>query len=162
MSKQENQENGVFPPKTKALLCLDVGTKRIGMALCNPSWSVVTPFQTIHRKKFSLDAPQIIKIIKEWEIGGLVIGLPLNMDGTEGPMCQSVRDFGRNLQGFDQFPAGLPVFYQDERLTSDSAEKFLIEEMDMSRQKRKNVLDQLAAVKILEGFIFFANHPSAK
>lgn len=156
MSKQENQQSGDFPPKNKALLCLDVGTKRIGMALANPTWSVVTPFQTIHRKKFSIDAPQIIKILKEWEIGGLVIGLPLNMDGTEGTMCQSVRDFARNLQGFDGFPP-MPIAFQDERLTSESAERFLIEELDMSRQKRKGVLDQLAAVKILEDFIFQAS-----
>lgn len=151
MSKTEKTKSDI---QNKPLMALDMGKKRIGIATCDPGWVVVTPLQTLHRIQFTRDAADIIALMVERQIGGLVIGLPLNMDGSEGPMCQSVRDFARELQNQPNFPKDCPVFFQDERLTSQRAEQFMIEELDLSRQKRKKAIDQLAAVQILEQFIY--------
>ena len=134
-------------------MALDVGKKRIGIATCDPGHIVVTPLQTLTRSKFDKDASALIAMMIERAIGGLVVGLPLNMDGTEGPMCQSVRDFTGELQKTSDFPQNCYVFFQDERLTSERADRMMIEEMDLSRQKRKKAIDQLAAVEILERFL---------
>ena len=144
--------NDLFTKGT-ALMALDVGKKRIGIAVCDKDHILVSPLTTIHRKKFTLDAPQIITLIKEWGIGGIVVGWPLNMDGTEGPMCQSVKDFTLNLQKFDGFPNGVEFAFHDERLTSEAAERALIDDLDLSRDKRKGVIDQMAAVEILKDFL---------
>ncbi len=134
-------------------MALDVGTKRIGLALCDPLHMVVTPLETIHRKKFTPDAARILTHIKERNIKGIVVGLPLNMDGTEGATCQSVRDFIKNLQRLDTWPESLAVIFQDERLTSVEAETSLIDEMDVSRKKRIGAVDQIAAMNILKRFL---------
>ncbi len=139
--------------KGNALMALDVGTKRIGLALCDPLHMVVTPLETIHRKKFTPDAARILTHIKERNIKGIVVGLPLNMDGTEGATCQSVRDFIKNLQRLDTWPESLAVIFQDERLTSVEAETSLIDEMDVSRKKRIGAVDQIAAMNILKRFL---------
>lgn len=142
-----------FSPN-RALMSFDVGTKRIGIAVCDKRHSLVTPVKTFTREKFSLDAPKLIALIKEWQIGGLVVGLPLHMDGQESTMSQSVRDFIRNLQNHDGFPERLNITFFDERMSSQQAENFLINELDMSRAKRKKSIDQLAAVQILENFLY--------
>ncbi len=144
--------NGLFE-KGNALMALDVGTKRIGIALCDPMHMVVTPLETLHRKKFTPDAQYLIKLIKDWNIKGLVVGLPLNMDGTEGVTCQSVRDFIKNLERLEDWPTTLAITFQDERLTSIEAETALIDEMDVSRKKRIGAVDQLAAMTILKRFL---------
>ncbi len=142
-----------FAP-SRALMSFDVGLKRIGIAVCDKRHSLVTPVQTFTREKFSLDAPKLIALIKEWQIGGLVIGLPLHMDGQESTMSQSVRDLIRNLQKFGEFPERIQITFFDERMSSQKAEDFLINELDMSRAKRKKSIDQLAAVQILENFLY--------
>lgn len=136
-----------LPPK-KRLLGLDQGEKTIGVAVSNPELTIATPLETIEHKKFTTSAEEIRRIVEEFDVGGLIIGLPLNMDGTEGPRCQSVRHFGENLDAF--FEGALLIGFQDERLTTHSAEQFLIEEIDLSRDKRKAVIDQLAAQQILQ------------
>jgi len=129
------------------LLALDVGSKTVGLALSDPTLTVATPLQTLRRSKFSLDAELLRQAAEEHEVGGLVIGLPVSMDGTEGPRCQSVRQFGHNLlQVVD-----LPVAFWDERLSTAAVQRMLIAEADMSRQRRGEVVDKAAAAYILQG-----------
>ena len=134
-------------PRGVRLLGLDVGQKTIGLALADPDMSVVTPHKTIQRTKFTRDAAEIAKIIAEYEVGGLIIGLPLNMDGTEGPRVQSCRAFARNLDRIQP----VNVAFWDERLSTSAVERFLIEELDLNRKRRANVVDRTAAAWILQG-----------
>jgi len=133
------------------LLGLDQGTKTIGLALSDPNLSFATPLETIKRTKFTQDVKRIAQVIKDYNVGGLVIGLPLNMDGSEGPRCVSVRHFGDNLMRSDAFETEPIITFCDERLSTHAVETFLIEERDMSRKKRKDVIDALAAQCILQG-----------
>ena len=130
----------------RPLLGLDPGTKTIGLALSDSLHNIATPLETIHRSKFTQDAARLVEIIKEYEVGGLVIGLPLNMDGSEGPRVQSVRAFVRNLAPFIK----LPVCYWDERLSTIAVERTLLE-ADASRKRRSEVIDKMAAGFILQG-----------
>ena len=128
------------------LLGLDLGTKTIGLALSDRLWTTATPLSTIKRKKFGLDAAALMQVVDQHEVGGLVLGLPLNMDGTEGPRVQSTRAFVRNLQPL----CDLPVTFWDERLSTVAAEKALLE-ADTTRKRRAEVIDHVAASYILQG-----------
>ena len=129
------------------ILGLDVGTKTIGLALSDATRTVATPHRTIRRTKFAEDAGILRAVIDEMGVDALVIGLPLSMDGTEGPRCQSVRQFAANLlETID-----LPAAFWDERLSTAAVERMLIREADMSRQRRAQVVDKAAAAYILQG-----------
>ena len=133
-------------PRGRALAGLDLGTKTIGVAVSDVMRAIATPLLTIRRGKFAADAAELAAIIAGRQIAGLVIGLPRNMDGSEGPRCQSVRAFARNLEG----RIDLPVVFWDERLSTVAAERALIEG-DTSRRRRAEVIDQVAAGIILQG-----------
>lgn len=139
-------------PKRKRLLGIDHGTKTWGLAIANPAMTMATPLKTIRFTKFSKNILELAAICKEWEIGGFIIGLPLNMDGTSGGRVESVRHFGDNLinakdiLGFDPI-----IAFFDERLSTHTVESFLIEEINLSREKRAQVIDKLAAQVILQG-----------
>jgi len=128
------------------LLGLDVGSKTVGLALSDTTRRVATPHMTLHRTKFAKDADTLLALIAREGVGGLVIGLPLNMNGSEGPRCQSVRQFARNLG--ERIDVGMAFW--DERLSTAAVERVLIE-ADTSRQRRKQVIDKLAAAYILQG-----------
>ncbi len=128
------------------LLGLDVGTKTIGMALSDVTRSVATPFDTIRRTKFTADAKTIAETIEKNQVGALVIGFPLNLDGSEGPRAQSTRAFARNLAAH----VAVPMVFWDERLSTAAVERHLIE-ADASRKRRAEVIDRMAAAYILQG-----------
>ncbi len=134
-------------PKNTRLLGLDPGAKTIGLAISDPGLTVASPIETIRRRKFRDDAAALIRLIEERGVGGLVIGLPVNMDGSEGPRCQSVRQFAANLLERIE----IPVVFCDERLSTAAVERFLVEEADMSRKRRGEVIDKMAAAYILQG-----------
>jgi len=133
-------------PPGRALAGLDLGTKTIGVAISDRLWSVASPLETIRRRKFTLDAAALIAIFDHREIGGIVLGLPKNMDATEGPRCQSTRAFARNLSRLTP----LPITFWDERLSTVAAERALLE-ADTSRKRRAEVIDHVAACYILQG-----------
>jgi len=128
------------------LLGLDVGTKTIGMALSDVTRSVATPFDTIRRSKFTADAKTIREVVEKNQVGALVIGLPLNLDGSEGPRAQSTRAFARNLAAHVE----VPMVFWDERLSTAAVERHLIE-ADVSRKRRAELVDRMAAAYILQG-----------
>ncbi len=133
-------------PAGAALAGIDLGTRTIGVAVSDRTLSVATPLQTIRRSKFGLDAAALQAILGARAIGGLVLGLPRNMDGSEGPRCQSTRAFARN---FDRLHP-LPISYWDERLSTVAAERALLE-ADTTRKRRAEVIDHVAAGYILQG-----------
>ncbi|MFY0648798.1 Holliday junction resolvase RuvX [Sulfitobacter geojensis] len=135
-------------PSMRALIGLDLGEKTIGVAVSDGFLSVATPLETVRRKKFGVDAARLAEIITERNIGGLVLGLPRNMDGSEGPRCQSTRAFARN---FDKLTP-LPITFWDERLSTVAAERALLE-ADTSRKRRAEVIDHVAAGYILQGVL---------
>nr|WP_237398974.1 Holliday junction resolvase RuvX [Rhodovulum sulfidophilum] len=130
------------------MIGLDFGEKTIGVAVSDPFWSIATPLETVRRKKFTLDAGRVLEIAAGREAGGIVLGLPRNMDGTEGPRCQSTRAFARNLSRLTELPIG----FWDERLSTVAAERALLE-ADTSRRRRAEVIDHVAAGYILQGLI---------
>lgn len=132
--------------KDGRLLGLDPGEKTIGLALSDISLSIATPFDTIRRTKFTNDAKALIDIIDKHDVFGLVIGLPVNMDGQEGPRCQSVRQFAANLEKIRP----LPMIFWDERLSTVAVTRVLLE-ADSSRKRRAEVVDKMAAAYILQG-----------
>ena len=136
-----------LPPRG-ALLGLDVGTKTIGVATSDAERRLATGVETIARKTFTADAARLLALAAERRCAGLVLGLPLNMDGTEGPRAQSVRAFARNLAKLTD----LPIALWDERLSTAAVERELIA-ADVSRAKRAAVIDQHAAAFILQGAI---------
>lgn len=136
-------------PDMRALIGLDLGEKTIGVAVTDSFLSVATPLETVKRKKFGLDAQRLSEIIADRRIGGLILGLPYNMDGSEGPRCQSTRAFARN---FDKLHPELPIGYWDERLSTVAAERALLE-ADTSRKRRAEVIDHVAAGYILQGVL---------
>lgn len=137
-----------FAPN-KRLLGLDIGTKTIGLALSDTRRVIASPMETLERrKKFSTDALRIKDIVKEYDIGGLVLGYPMNMDGTAGPRCQSIRQFAINLETY----VTLPMLLWDERLSTAAVERAMLE-ADLSRAKRAEHVDKLAAAYILQGFL---------
>ncbi len=136
-------------PKGTRLLGLDLGEKTIGLAISDRDFKVASPIETLRRAKFTQDAAALVEICAGRRVGGLVLGLPINMDGSEGARCQSVRQFARNLEqvaGLD-----LPVAFWDERLSTAAVERLLVQEADMSRRRRAQVVDKMAAAYILQG-----------
>ena len=146
MIYDEMAEFAAALPAMSALIGLDLGEKTIGVAVSDSFLSVATPLETIRRKKFGLDAARLTEIIRDRRIGGLVLGLPRNMDGSEGPRCQSTRAFARN---FDRL-LPLPITFWDERLSTVAAERALLE-ADTTRKRRSEVIDHVAAGYILQG-----------
>jgi len=135
----------VLPPRG-ALIGLDLGSKTIGVAASDPDRRVAAPIETISRQRFNLDARRILDLAAERRVAGLVLGLPINMDGSEGPRAQATRAFARNLARLTE----LPIALWDERLSTAAVERALIA-ADASRAKRKSVIDQHAAAYILQG-----------
>lgn len=133
-------------PRHSRLIGLDVGKKTIGVALSDTSLLVATPYKTIFRTKFTKDALELKQLVEEERAGGLVIGLPVNMNGTEGQMCQSIRQFGTNLLEF----IDIPICYQDERLSTMAVQRTL-DETEMAKSRHKQVIDKMAASFILQG-----------
>jgi putative Holliday junction resolvase len=133
-------------PARGALLGLDLGSKTIGIAASDPDRRLAAPVETIRRKAFAIDAKRLLALAAERQAVGLVLGLPINMDGTEGPRAQSTRAFARNLAKLTE----LPIALWDERLSTAAVERDLIA-ADVSRQKRAAVIDQHAAAYILQG-----------
>ena len=129
------------------LLGIDVGSKTLGLAISDLSLTVATPLNTIKRTKFTADAECLRFLVRRHDVGGLLLGLPVSMDGTEGPKCQSVRQFASNLLGV----LDLPLAFWDERLSTAAVERMLIGEVDMSRKRRRDVVDKVAAAYILQG-----------
>ena len=129
------------------LVGLDVGTKTIGLATCDGRWTYATPAETLKRTKFTADLAQLKSFITRHAIVGLVVGLPLNLDGSDSPRTQSVRAFARNLA-----PLGLPILLWDERWSTVAVERAMIA-ADMSRAKRAEKVDAHAAAHILQGAI---------
>jgi putative Holliday junction resolvase len=132
---------------------LDLGTKTIGVAVSDRLLSSATPLQTIRRMKFSKDAEALLQITENREMGAIILGLPRNMDGSEGPRCQSTRAFARNLARLTD----LPISFWDERLSTVAAERALLE-ADTSRKRRAKVIDHVAAGYILQGALDRARH----
>ncbi|MCT4655362.1 MAG: Holliday junction resolvase RuvX [Cohaesibacter sp.] len=128
------------------LLGLDLGTKTIGLALSDGSLMIATPLETIHRKKFTQDAEQMLAIIEANNVAGLLMGMPYNMDGTEGPRAQATRDFVHSFK--EKCP--LPVAFWDERLSTVAVTRTLLD-ADTSRSRRGEVVDKMAASYILQG-----------
>ena len=131
-----------------ALAGLDLGTVTIGVAVSDVLRSVATPVLTIQRKKFGVDAAKLLELTTHRMITGIVLGLPMNMDGTEGPRCQATRAFARNLERLTP----LPITFWDERLSTVAAERALLE-ADTTRKRRAEVIDHVAAGYILQGLL---------
>lgn len=135
-------------PVNGALAGLDLGEKTVGVAVSDLRRMVATPLETVRRKKFTLDAARLLEIAKDRKLAGFILGLPLNMDGSEGPRCQSTRAFARNLERL----TNLPIGFWDERLSTVAAERALLH-FDTSREKRAQVIDHVAAGFILQGVL---------
>ncbi|HPF78943.1 MAG TPA: Holliday junction resolvase RuvX [Alphaproteobacteria bacterium] len=139
-------------PKNCRLMGLDLGSKTIGVAVSDPMQSIATPVTTINRTKFSKDILALGKLIKELEIGGYILGWPLNMDGTEGPRCDVTRSFADEMTKHPEIFGKNPfIALQDERLSTQAVDDFLDNTVNMHRKNRKNVIDKLAAQVILQG-----------
>ncbi len=141
-----------LPPR-RALAGLDFGDKTVGVAVSDGMLSVASPLETIRRVKFTKDAEALLAILTRREICGIVLGLPRNMDGSEGPRCQKSRAFARNLSRLTD----LPITFWDERLSTVAAERALLE-ADTSRKRRAEVIDHVAAAYILQGALDRLSH----
>ena len=128
------------------LLGLDLGTKTIGIAVSDVMQTVATPVETLKRKKFTVDADHLLALAKREDVAAIILGLPINMDGSEGPRAQSTRAFARNLSQ----KTDLPIVFWDERLSTSAVTRTLLE-ADSSRAKRAEVVDKMAAAYILQG-----------
>ena len=148
MITDDTQAFVVALPPMQAIMGLDLGDKTIGVAVSDTFLSVATPLETIRRKKFGIDATRLRDLIDARQVGGLVLGLPRNMDGTEGPRCQSTRAFARNFAALWNGP----ITFWDERLSTVAAEKALLE-ADTTRKRRAEVIDHVAASYILQGLL---------
>lgn len=134
------------------LLGIDVGSKTLGLALSDQTRTIASPLTTLRRRRFAEDAAALARIIGENAVSGLVIGLPVSMDGREGPKCQSVRQFAANLSAH----VDLPMAFWDERWSTLAVERMLVGEADLSRKRRREVVDKQAAAYILQGALDFA------
>ena len=134
------------PARGQRLMALDLGDKTIGLALSDVSRKIASPLQALAKKKFTVNATELAQLAAEHEVGGFVIGLPVNMDGSEGPRAQSARQFATNLAG----KLDLPIALWDERLTTAAVTRTLIE-ADTSRARRAELVDKLAAAYMLQG-----------
>ncbi|MEM9967136.1 MAG: Holliday junction resolvase RuvX [Pseudomonadota bacterium] len=146
MIQQDIADFAAVLPPSAGLIAIDLGDKTIGVAVSDRTRSVASPLKTIRRRKFTTDAEALENIIANRQIGGMVVGLPRNMDGSEGPRCQSTRAFARN---FSQI-CRLPITFWDERLSTVAAERALLE-ADTTRKRRAEVIDHVAASYILQG-----------
>ncbi|QFT80496.1 Putative Holliday junction resolvase [Roseovarius sp. THAF27] len=144
-------------PGFRALLGLDLGTKTIGVASSDALLSSANPVETVKRTKFTADADRLLAIAADRTAAGLILGLPRNMDGSEGPRCQSTRAFARNLAA----RTDLPIGFWDERLSTVAAERALIE-ADLTRKRRAEVIDAVAAAYILQGALDRIRHLKAE
>ena len=140
-------------PRNGALAGLDLGTVTLGVAVSDVRRGIATPLETIKRKKFGIDAARLLEIVAGRQMVGLILGLPLNMDGSEGPRAQSTRAFARNLERLTD----LPIAFWDERLSTVAAERALLE-ADTSRKRRAEVIDHVAAGYILQGALDRLSH----
>lgn len=134
-----------LPPGGR-LMGLDLGTRTIGIAVSDTRQTTATPLETIRRARFAADAARLLELVGTHDVAGLVVGLPLNMDGSEGPRAQSVRAFARNLAPLIE----LPIAFWDERLSTQAVTRTLLE-ADLSRARRAELVDKLAAAYILQG-----------
>tara|TARA_Y100001936_G_scaffold232921_1_gene258339 strand:+ start:367 stop:849 length:483 start_codon:yes stop_codon:yes gene_type:complete len=132
------------------LMGLDLGDKTIGMAVSDDGRRVASALATIRRTKFTKDARALLKLADDYAVAGFLLGLPINMDGTEGPRCQSTRQFAANLSE----KTDLPIAFWDERMSTQAVERHLIEQ-DVTRKRRANVVDKMAAQYILQGALDF-------
>ncbi|MFC3180002.1 Holliday junction resolvase RuvX [Cypionkella sinensis] len=135
-------------PPGRAICGLDLGDKTIGIAVSDLRRSVATPIHTVRRVKFTTDAAELLAVLTERNVAGIILGLPLNMDGSPGPRVQSTQAFARNLVKLTD----LPITFWDERLSTVAAERALLEG-DTSRKRRREVIDQIAASYILQGVL---------
>ena len=135
----------------RRLLGLDVGSKTIGLAISDSDLRVAAALDTVRRTKFTQDAEALARLIAEREVGGLVIGLPVGMDGSEGPAAQSVRQFAANLAAKLDPQLAIGIAFWDERLSTSAVQRLLVDEADMSRRRRAEVVDKMAATYILQG-----------
>jgi putative Holliday junction resolvase len=148
MILEEVEEFNAALPSMRPIIGLDLGTVTIGLAVSDTFLGVASPLETIKRKKFGIDAARLLGVMQKRNIGGLVLGLPRNMDGSEGPRCQSTRACARNLEKLYDGP----ITYWDERLSTVAAERALLE-ADTSRKRRAEVIDHVAAGFILQGLL---------
>ena len=132
----------------RPILGIDLGEKRVGVSISDINQSIASSYTTLPKRKFSLFSKELQTILEKEMICGIVLGLPLNMDGSEGPKCQSTRDFAKNLSNITT----IPITFWDERLTTVEAEKSLLS-ADLSRKKRLRVIDSIAAVLILQNVL---------
>ena len=142
--------------KGARLLGVDLGEKTIGLALSDVGRSIATPLETIRRTKFTPDAERIRALAARFDVGALVVGLPLNMDGSEGPRAQATRAFARNLKPL----LGVPIVFWDERLSTAAVTRTLLD-ADASRARRDQVVDKMAAAYILQGVLDRLRHAEA-
>ncbi len=144
-------------PGFRSLMGLDLGTKTIGVGASDALLSSANPVETIKRTKFTADADRLLAIAADRNAAGIILGLPRNMDGSEGPRCQSTRAFARNLAA----RTDLPIGFWDERLSTVAAERALIE-ADLTRKRRAEVIDAVAAAYILQGALDRIRHLKAE
>lgn len=134
------------------LIGLDVGEKTIGVAISDPGLTVASPIDTVRRTKFTEDVKQLAKMIQGREVGGIIVGLPINMDGTQGPRCQSVRHFAENLgKRADLLGIEPRITFWDERMSTVAVQRLMISKADLTRAKRAQSVDKMAAAYILQG-----------
>lgn len=139
-------------PAVKALLGLDIGKKTIGVAVSDPGQSLATPLETVRRRKFADDMAALGKIVMDYDIGGFVIGWPVNMDGSAGPRCDAVRSFADEMKNYPQAVGKNPwIALWDERLSTRTVEDFVGKHVDINKAKRDGTIDRLAAQVILQG-----------
>lgn len=131
----------------EGLLGLDLGEKTIGVAIADSTLSIASPLELIRKTKFTAEAERLFKLMETRRAGGILIGLPVNMDGTEGPRCQSNRAFARNLLRLRD----IPIAFWDERMSSMAVNRMLIDEADVTRARRADLVDKAAAAWILQG-----------
>jgi putative Holliday junction resolvase len=144
------------------LLGLDLGEKTIGVAISDPSLTVASPIDTIRRVKFTEDVKALARMIQGRDVGGIIVGLPINMDGTQGPRCMSVRHFAENLMGRSDLWGSEPeIAFWDERLSTAVVQRFLTDEVDMRRNKRAQAVDKMAAAYILQGALDALGKPTS-
>ncbi len=147
MAVVELTEIPALIPRYSALIGLDLGEKTIGVAVSDTTRMVASPLELIRKTKFTQEAGRLFSLIDGREVGAIVIGLPVNMDGTEGVRCQSNRAFARNLLRLRE----IPIAFWDERMSTMAVNRFLIDQLDASRAKRAGLVDQMAAAWILQG-----------
>jgi len=134
-------------PQKSCVLGLDLGSKTIGLAISDPMLMIASPLETIRRSKFTKDLIRLKNVIRERNVGALVLGLPISMDGREGPRCQSTRQFATNVLA----DTDIPIAFWDERLSTSAVQRLLVDEADMTRKRRAEVVDKMAAAFILQG-----------